>query len=187
MADITQELIVIASEPKGRLVKNAIHDALEKVNQDEPGPGSSSSPQNAIMIAEYVPFISFPEIEEGIMETDMMCAFWEQGGGNTATGEFNTQHTTRIRDPEHIALPLSDGGSRSIRFDAESGSTKLEYIPYFYADGAYIIPEVLAWHTYDENVAIPANATTTRFVVRFPDDRVIVPLDLTSCTAYITT
>ena len=154
---------------------------LEQIEQ------GGGKPENAVMIAEYVPFISFPEVEEGTMETDMMCAFWEQGGGNTATGEFNTQHTTRIRDPEHIRLPLSNGGSRSIRFDAESGNTKLDYIPYFYADGAYIVPEVLAWHTYDENVAIPANATTTRFVVRFPDDRVIVPLNLTSCTAYITT
>lgn len=186
MADITQELIVIASEPKGRLVKDAIHDALEKVNQDEPET-RIVYPQNAIMIVEHVPFISILEIEEGTVETDMMCAFWEQGGGNTDTGEFNTTHTTRIRDPEHIRLPLSNGGSRSIRFDAESGNTKLDYIPYFYANGSYIVPEASAWHTYDEDVAIPANATTTRFVVRFSDDRVIVPLDLTSCTAYITT
>jgi hypothetical protein len=187
MADITQELIIIASEPKGRLVKDAIHDALEKVNQDEPGPGSGSVPQNTIMIVERVPFISTPEIEEGTVETDMMCVFWEQGGGNTDTGEFNTTHTTRIRDPEHIILPLSSEGTRSIRFDAESGNTKLEYIPYFYADGSYIVPEAPRWHTYDEDVVIPANATTIRFIVRFPDDRVIVPLDLTSCTAYITT
>lgn len=185
MADITQELIVIASEPKGRLVKNAIHDALFKVNEDTETKGSI--PENAIMIVNAVPFISIPEIEEGTVETDMMCVFWEQGGGNTDTGEFNTLHTTRIRDPEHISLPLSNGGARSIRFDAESGNTKLEYIPYFYADGSYIVPEAPAWHTYDENVAIPANATTTRFVVRFSDDRIIVPLNLTSCTAYITT
>lgn len=33
MPDISQELEIIAHEPKGRLVKDAIHDALDKINQ----------------------------------------------------------------------------------------------------------------------------------------------------------
>lgn len=62
MADITQELIVIASEPKGRLVKNAIHDALLKINEDAETKGSI--PENAVMIANAVPAIIVPEVIE---------------------------------------------------------------------------------------------------------------------------
>jgi hypothetical protein len=62
MADITQELIVIASEPKGRLVKDAIHDALLKVNEDSEAKGDA--PENAVMIVNAVPIVTIPEIIE---------------------------------------------------------------------------------------------------------------------------
>lgn len=62
MADITQELIIIASEPKGRLVKDAIHDALFKVNEDSETKGGV--PENAVMIANGVPAVTEPEVIE---------------------------------------------------------------------------------------------------------------------------
>lgn len=62
MADITQELIIIASEPKGSLVKDAIHDALLKVNEDPETKGSI--PENSVMIVNGVPAVTAPEVIE---------------------------------------------------------------------------------------------------------------------------
>ena len=108
---------------------------------------------------------------------DITSYNWEQGTGNSSTGEFNSENTTRIRCLDYINVD-SKYSKVSVRASNQS-DTNLYFVVYYYTDSSFIYSTT--WLTSGTWVTIPDGTTRIRILLKIQDGVDITVADMKSC------
>ena len=104
MPDIDNELLIIANEPKGKLVKNAIYDALCKINYaaDRRAPALNGVPIGEVVIdTGWIEGATIGRIGAGeVREFDGMIS----EGGISSGSTYSARVQMNVTDPGRVFL-----------------------------------------------------------------------------------
>ena len=181
-ADITSELSIIQNGRYGIDIREAIYDTLRKLAESTPEPSPSGGAQvgNAVPVARGTMLTHVGQAQRATTVIDMMDYEWETGSGNTNTGAFDNDLSTRLRC--NTFIPVPPARSSAILSAFANNAVGLESVIYWYAaesDASYL--GYHAWAVNGTELPMPSTAQFFRLNLKIDNETDMVPADLASC------